>query len=187
MRQHMNQARKLMQDSTKKSTTLASHFALVLQNFPNPPNKLILNTVKIHKSWQANPISCVPTFGTPRCHLCNHEKLAIFHMWRTHSAKLINKRKELTSKCRHSSVVKTHFFHQQRNEQTMETNRLIMRRTSATHCGRNCHSFLQLSCDTLATKLRDSNERLDKVPSIERAPLQHRGAVGVPPHLSCSI
>ena len=100
MQQHHSEVQTLIKTG-EKSDTFAAHFARILHNFPNPSTKLMRNSYTIRKVWQANPVTCVPTFGTPRCHLCNHEKLALFHLWVKDPGKMINNRKEITSKCRH--------------------------------------------------------------------------------------
>ena len=100
MRQHFKDVRDY-QRTGQTSSTYARHFAYQLQNFRKPSNQLQRNTTLYSKIWQANPLTCVPTFGTNRCLLCNQEKLAIFNAYRKDPRRLINKKNEITAKCRH--------------------------------------------------------------------------------------
>ena len=100
MRQHFKDVREYQQKG-QTSDSYAKHFGYQLRGFRNPSNNLQRNTTLYSKIWQANPVTCVPTFGTSRCLLCNHEKLAIFNLYRKDPRRLINKRNEITAKCRH--------------------------------------------------------------------------------------
>ena len=100
MRQHFKDVCEYQQKG-QTSDSYAKHFGYQLRGFRNPSNNLQRNTTLYSKIWQANPVTCVPTFGTSRCLLCNHEKLAIFNLYRKDPRRLINKRNEITAKCRH--------------------------------------------------------------------------------------
>ena len=117
MGQHFKSVRELLRTG-KKSDSYAFHSARILQNFQKPSNGLQLNTITVQKLWQANPLTCVPTFGTARCHLCNHEKLAIFNLHRKDPHHLINYKSEITNKCRHKPQF--HRFLQPRDHSTDE-------------------------------------------------------------------
>lgn len=65
--------------------------------------------------WQGKPLSCVKTFGTPQCQLCNHERLEIFKHRRKHPERILNKLNELTGKCRHHP--KFHRYKDQHDDQ----------------------------------------------------------------------
>ena len=101
--QHLGQTNKQIRTG-KHYDSFSDHFARVFQNFHNPSNRLMLTCIQFTKVWQGNPITCSKTFGTPRCQLCNREKLYIFNTYRKAPDKLINHRDELTSTCRHKPL-----------------------------------------------------------------------------------
>ena len=100
MRQHFSDVREY-QRTGKTLSSYAKHFGGQLRNFRKPSNQLQRNITLYSKIWQANPLTCVPTFGTNRCLLCNQEKLAIFNAYRKDPKRLINKKNEITAKCCH--------------------------------------------------------------------------------------
>lgn len=100
MRTHMNEVRRLLSRGDRKDS-FALHFGRIFQNFHNPSNKIQLSLMTLHKTHQGNPIACVPSFGSPKCHLCNQEKIAMFNLYRKNPNQMINHKSEITSKCKH--------------------------------------------------------------------------------------
>ncbi len=100
MQQHIKQVKDLRVRG-KRSDSFAAHFAEQLINFDNPSSKLIRNLFTISVLWKGNPLQAVKTFATPRCVLCNRERLEIIRRARYQQDNLINSHNEIYGACRH--------------------------------------------------------------------------------------
>ena len=85
----------------KKSDSFANHFAALVPE--NTPKKEVKNFVKVKVKilWKGDPLSCVKTFGTRACKLCNKERMEILKITRLNPSKAINKNTEVHGACRH--------------------------------------------------------------------------------------
>jgi hypothetical protein len=100
MQQHFNDVRKLHQLGIK-SDSYAKHFAQQFSNSDLPTPEVQRNNISCEILWQGNPISVVKTFGTPKCALCNRERLEILKQSRKNPNSLINSCNEIYGACRH--------------------------------------------------------------------------------------
>jgi GIY-YIG catalytic domain len=94
MGQHARDVR-MKKKFNKSSDSFATHFADQLRNFPLFSNRLLRNMMTCSIIWQANPHSAIRSFGTPRCVLCNRERLEILKMHRYKPDLLINSCNEI--------------------------------------------------------------------------------------------
>jgi GIY-YIG catalytic domain len=100
MQQHFNDVKKLHQLGVK-SDSYAKHFATQFSNFNNLTPSLQRGSINCEILWQGNPINVVKTFGTPKCALCNKERLEILKQARKNPESLINSCNEIYGACRH--------------------------------------------------------------------------------------
>jgi hypothetical protein len=96
---HFQDARRFAERG-KHSDTHAEHWGSCYRQMDVPPT-LQRNNSTYEILWQDKPLSCVKTFGTAKCQLCNHERLEIFKHRRKHPERILNKLNELTGECRH--------------------------------------------------------------------------------------
>ena len=54
--------------------------------------------------WQANPISCMKTFGKLNCTLCMRERVEILQAYQQEKTKLINSKMEIFGACHHKTT-----------------------------------------------------------------------------------
>jgi predicted GIY-YIG superfamily endonuclease len=100
IQQHENDVKNLYQKGFK-SDSFANHFA---KNIPKKTQaKKIKKFIRAETDilWQGDPISCVKTFGTKSCKLCNQERLAILKLTRKTPTLAINTCTEIYGACRH--------------------------------------------------------------------------------------
>jgi hypothetical protein len=100
MQQHVQDVRKLVIHG-RHSDSFAKHFAMLVP--PGTPNNEIRKFVKIKVKilWSGKPLTCVKTFGTKSCKLCNKERHEILKLTRLHPGKAINTCSEIHGACRH--------------------------------------------------------------------------------------
>jgi hypothetical protein len=84
-----------------KSDSYAKHFAAQFSNLDILTPNLQRNSITCEILWQGNPINVVKTFGTPKCALCNKERLEILKNSRKTPESLINSCNQIYGACRH--------------------------------------------------------------------------------------
>jgi len=105
--QHLRNVRELTH-SEKKSDSFVAHFASHFPKGSKPSNHEIRKLLEYKVLWQANPISCVKTFGTLECSLCMRERIEILHIINQEKDggsqwKIINTNNEIFGACRHKT------------------------------------------------------------------------------------
>jgi hypothetical protein len=93
---------------------------------------------------QGNPLSCVKTFGTKGCKLCNKERWAILNLTRKYPNLAINKSNEIYGACRHKP--KFHRFTRRQNDASTDETEKVERVT-----GRPNSTTSQASTSSTAT------------------------------------
>jgi hypothetical protein len=100
MQQHTADTKKLF-TSEKKSDSFAEHFAAQIPKDTKTPDISKHINFKVEILWKGNPLSCVKTFGTRGCRLCEKERLEILRLVKQQPTKAINKNSEIYGACRH--------------------------------------------------------------------------------------
>ena len=68
-----------------------------------PMNEQLRRIMKYQILWQANPISCMKTFGKLNCTLCMQERVEILQAHQQEKTKLINSKMEIFGACHHKT------------------------------------------------------------------------------------
>jgi len=105
--QHLHDVRELS-FKEKKSDSFAAHFASHFPKGSKPSNYEIRQMLEYKILWQANPISCLKTFGTLECSLCMRERIEILRVINQKAGgegewKIINTNNEIFGACRHKT------------------------------------------------------------------------------------
>ena len=66
-------------------------------------NEQLRRIMKYQILWQANPISCMKTFGKFNCALCMWERVEILCAYQQEKTKLINSKTEIFGACCHKT------------------------------------------------------------------------------------
>lgn len=115
IQQHVQDTKQLFIND-KKSDSFANHFAKLVPEGTEKKEVRNFVKVKVEILWKGNPLSCVKTFGTKGCKLCNKERMAILNLTRKTPKMAINKCNEVYGACRHRP--RFHRFDQSQNNAT---------------------------------------------------------------------
>jgi len=118
MSQHLQDVKKLVVKG-ERSDSFAYHFARHCEKGVKPTNGELRKMMKTRILWQANPISCMKSFGKLRCKLCMRERVELLRAMR-HSENdggTINSCNEIYGACRH----KTRFHRFQKEHDVKNT------------------------------------------------------------------
>jgi hypothetical protein len=111
MQGHFQDVKKLFKLG-KKSDSFATHFAASIPEETElswvkcKVNKFV--KIKVDILWKGDPLTCIKTFGTRSCKLCNKERMALLKLTRSNPNKVINKCNKIYGTCHHK--MRFHWF-----------------------------------------------------------------------------
>ena len=110
--QHLSDVKRLLLKG-EKSDSFAAHFADHFHKGTKVTNDELRRTMEYKIIWQANPISCMKTFGKLNCSLCMRERIEILRAFdqADNEYLVINSNNEIFGACRHKTR-----FHRFRKE-----------------------------------------------------------------------